>query len=53
MLIEAARLTVDALAGALRKCLRPDVAARARSLANRIEPHGARLAAERLAKEFG
>jgi vancomycin aglycone glucosyltransferase len=49
----AARLTVDALAGALRKCLRPDVAARARSLANRIEPHGARRAAERLAKEFG
>ena len=49
----AARLTVDALAGALRQCLRPDVAMRARALASRIELRGARLAAERLDREFG
>ena len=46
-------LTVDALAQALRQCLRSEVTARAQALANRIERHGARIAAERLVQEFG
>ncbi len=46
-------LTVDALAQALRVCFRPEVTARARELAGRMELHGARLAAERLTDEFG
>jgi vancomycin aglycone glucosyltransferase len=46
-------LTVDALAQALRACLRPEVTTLARALASRIELHGARLAAERLTSEFG
>jgi hypothetical protein len=33
--------------------LQPGVASRAQALAGRIEPHGARIAAERLAQEFG
>ncbi len=41
-------LTVDALVQALRECLRPEVTARAQTLAGRIELHGARIAAERL-----
>jgi vancomycin aglycone glucosyltransferase len=46
-------LTVDALAQALRECLRPGVTARAQALAGRMELHGARIAAERLTNEFG
>jgi vancomycin aglycone glucosyltransferase len=46
-------LTVESLVEALRQCLQPEVAARAQALAGRIEPHGARIAAERLAGEFG
>jgi vancomycin aglycone glucosyltransferase len=46
-------LSVDGLVQALRACLQPEVAARAQALANRIEPHGARIAAERLTDEFG
>jgi vancomycin aglycone glucosyltransferase len=49
----AARLTADSLTRALRECLQPDVAARARAVAQRIERHGARSAAERLAREYG
>lgn len=45
-------LTVDALVDALRACLQPDMTARARSLADRMELHGARLTAERLISEF-
>jgi hypothetical protein len=33
--------------------LQPEVAARARSLASRIELYGAQIAAERLVSEFG
>jgi UDP:flavonoid glycosyltransferase YjiC (YdhE family) len=46
-------LTVDALVQALRLCSRPEVTTRAQALAGRIELHGARIAAERLANEFG
>jgi vancomycin aglycone glucosyltransferase len=46
-------LTVDALVQALRECLRPEVTRRAKELASRMELHGARIAAERLTKEFG
>jgi vancomycin aglycone glucosyltransferase len=46
-------LSVDALAEALRQCLRPEVTTRAQELAGRIELHGARIAAEWLTKEFG
>ena len=46
-------LTVDALAGALREALQPEVTTRAQELAARMERHGARLAAERLMDEFG
>ncbi len=46
-------LTVDTLVEALRECLRPEVAARAQALADRMELHGARIAAERLVSEFG
>ncbi len=46
-------LSVDALARALRTCLQPEVARRAEALASQIELRGARIAAERLAKEFG
>jgi hypothetical protein len=38
---------------ALRECLRPEMTARAQTLAGSIELHGARIAAERLANEFG
>ena len=47
------RLTVNAIVRALRECLRPETTARAQTLASSIEPHGARIAAERLANEFG
>jgi vancomycin aglycone glucosyltransferase len=46
-------LTVDALVLALRECLRPEVITHAQALAGRMEPHGARIAAERLLREFG
>jgi vancomycin aglycone glucosyltransferase len=46
-------LTVEALAQALRECLRPELTARAQALAGRMELHGARIAAERLTNEFG
>jgi vancomycin aglycone glucosyltransferase len=49
----AARLARGSLTAALRECLQRDVAERAQALAQRIERHGARLAAQRLAKEFG
>lgn len=43
-----AELTVDGLADALDACLQPELAARAETLAGRMERHGARIAAERL-----
>lgn len=46
-------LSVAALVQALRACLQPEVASRAQALAGRIEPHGARIAAQRLENEFG
>ena len=46
-------LSVDGLVNALGSCLQPEVADRAQALASRIEPHGARIAAERLIQEFG
>ncbi len=46
-------LTVEVLVQALRECLQPEIAAGAQALAGRIELHGARIAAERLASEFG
>ncbi len=46
-------LTVDALVEALRLCLRPEMAERAQELAGRMELHGARIAAERLATLSG
>jgi vancomycin aglycone glucosyltransferase len=46
-------LTRPALVSALRACLQPEMAARAEALARRIEPHGARKAAEWLVHEFG
>jgi vancomycin aglycone glucosyltransferase len=49
----ARRLTVPALVHTLRECLEPAVAARARAFASRVELRGARLAAEKLGKEFG
>jgi vancomycin aglycone glucosyltransferase len=45
-------LTVDALVEALREYLHPEVTRRAQELAGRMELHGARIAAERLANEF-
>jgi vancomycin aglycone glucosyltransferase len=47
------RLSVNTVVRALRECLRPEMTARAQSLASRIELHGAQVAAERLVKEFG
>jgi len=46
-------LSVETLIPAVRESLRPDVATRARALAGRMELHGAHIAAERLASEFG
>ncbi len=45
-------LTAAALTSALRECVRPEIAARARSTARTIELNGAHLAAERLIAEF-
>jgi vancomycin aglycone glucosyltransferase len=47
------RLSVGAIASALRECLRPEVAERAQELASRIERRGAAIAAKRLVSEFG
>lgn len=47
------RLTVNAMVRALRECLRPEMTARAQTLASRIELRGAQIAAERLVSEFG
>lgn len=49
----AAQLTLEGLVSALRRSLEPQIAERARAVAPRIEPHGARIAAERLVREFG
>ena len=46
-------LTVEALVPALREALQPEVTTRAQALADRMELHGARIAAERLTNEFG
>jgi vancomycin aglycone glucosyltransferase len=46
-------LSVDGLVEALRECLQPEVTRRAQALAGRMELHGARIAAVRLADEFG
>jgi vancomycin aglycone glucosyltransferase len=45
-------LGVEALATALRECLRPGVTTNAQELATRFERNGARIAAKRLIKEF-
>jgi len=47
------RLNVNALIAGLRGALRPETTARADALADRIELNGARIAAERLVREFG
>ena len=46
-------LTLDAVRAGLLACLRPEVIARARESAQKVEPSGARIAAERLVREFG
>lgn len=46
-------LAVETLIPALRDCLTPEVASRARELAGHIELHGARIAAEHLAGSLG
>jgi vancomycin aglycone glucosyltransferase len=46
-------ITVSNVAQALREALQPEVVTRAQELAGRMELNGARLAAERLAHEFG
>ncbi|MDR3573825.1 MAG: glycosyltransferase [Anaerolineaceae bacterium] len=46
-------LTVDGLVQALQECLQPERTRQAQALAGRLELHGARIAAERLANEFG
>lgn len=45
-------LTVDALATALERCLRPELTVRAAALAARLSPDGARIAAQRFVTEF-
>ncbi len=45
-------LSVDTLVPALREALRPEVTTRAQALADRMERHGARIAAGLLIKEF-
>jgi vancomycin aglycone glucosyltransferase len=47
------RLSVNAIASALRACLEPEMAHRAHALAYRVELRGAQIDAERLVKEFG
>lgn len=46
-------ITADNVAQALREALQPEVKTRAEELASRIELNGTRIAAERLANEFG
>jgi vancomycin aglycone glucosyltransferase len=46
-------MTVASLVSALRECLAPETSARARTLAGRVEAHGARIAAQRLVAEWG
>lgn len=46
-------LSLESLQEALRACLQPDVKANARTLAGRMELHGARIGAERMLAEFG
>ena len=46
-------INVENVAYALREALQPNVKTRAQEVAGRIEPNGARLAAERLVSEFG
>ncbi len=43
-----ANMNVEALVAALRECLNPQVGICASEIASRIEPHGARIAAERI-----
>lgn len=43
-----ANLSVEALVEALRECFTPEMGSRASGIASRIEPHGARIAAERI-----
>ena len=47
------RLAVANLAAALRDCLQPEPTTRARALASQIDVNGARIAAERMIREFG
>jgi vancomycin aglycone glucosyltransferase len=49
---KAAQLTVDKLVNALRRCITPDMAARSQALARCVELQGARIAGERLVKEW-
>jgi adenosylmethionine-8-amino-7-oxononanoate aminotransferase len=44
---------MEALVAGLREALQPDMLTRAKALASRIEPRGARNTAERLIREFG
>ena len=46
-------LSVERLVQALRQALQPEVITNAQTLAGQMEKHGARLAAERIVKEFG
>lgn len=46
-------ITVDLIAQALREALQPEVTRRAQEVADRMELHGARIAAECLVAEFG
>jgi vancomycin aglycone glucosyltransferase len=48
----AQRLNLQSVAAALRECLRPEVGAAAQAFASRVELRGARIAAERLMREF-
>ncbi|GAA6619750.1 glycosyltransferase [Scytonema sp. NUACC26] len=47
------QMTVQAMVSALRECLRPEMTARVQVLSNRMELHGAQMAAEQLVNEFG
>jgi vancomycin aglycone glucosyltransferase len=48
-----ATMTAESLSAALRAACEPDVAIRARSLAERVGRDGAKIAARRLAAEYG
>jgi hypothetical protein len=47
------RLSAKTLIAALSEGLRSGIAARAEALSSRIDPHGARMTAERLVAEYG